>query len=323
MISAEDDTWDPTEPTLPELMEDYPTWVRVFGIERCVERMAWILSEAVERTSGAWRMNMETYKAEHPRIPQNMDDQLMRMSHACQDAYQLGDAIWPSIQDQGLLGYGRSDTLIVPGPAIDGHGMPRFEVHDDPVYVTGGILRGTPESFPIAVFFSILHIDDDAIDCPVCRVLYEKNDGPPSCAEELLARIPFSEHGHTHACGVRPGFDWPVGIERFHIFNDKNIKMDMNIQCISESQEIFRKLTESTPGLIYIPVWTSIFGDYSINNSVKGREIHNFLNARDDVIGHRLSDRGVYRKNPFATSENVAEWRDRLGIHGPFRRSGT
>jgi hypothetical protein len=270
----EDDGWNPTEPTLPELMEDYRTWVHVFGIERCTERMAWILTEIVERASSTWRMNMSEEKFEGPRIHAELESKLVRMCNACQDAFKSDSRLFPSWDHQGLtvLQVWSGDStkaMVTPGPGIDSHGIPKIVIQDPPIYITGGVVYEDGKATIVAIIFSIT-----------------KN------------RL--------------------IGTEFFNIFGDDGLEIGVNTENFGKCEEIFRRSSISS-GLIYIPMWIKVVAKMQeLSDSIRYGEIRAFLAVRDFLFCHDLSDADI-QFPPYVTPDRVRVWRNRLGIHGPFR----
>jgi hypothetical protein len=234
-LPIEDDGWDPTEPTLPELMEDWDTWAQMHGDEHGLERIVALMLELRERLPDAFdfvhgrlTMPVDTSDRTYPKI-KGMMNALHRPSREM------------NLLRQGItLLYMPRYVLVCPAPGYDKCGLPNIKYREGSK-ILAMLCNDTINHEFLAIIVDPIMIPKNATICPRCDSIYMR------LAQNMLPDGVRVFGNDLHRCKLNPGDFWVQNHVEEAIYDDEDAGLVMDA---NRALEIFRAWVARTPGVV-------------------------------------------------------------------------
>jgi hypothetical protein len=327
--------WDPTEPTLPEMVDDWDTWAEMLGQDHAMDRMIALCLQLREKYDEPFQIRpgklMDSVGSIHNRIEY---EHAQYMCRAINDNF----AIYTRIGPQGLSMMAMQEGLLVPSPGHDDMGLPRLDIRDVEVYVVianTGLLESREVRLTL---FTVNRISLDEKVCPLCQQEYDlfvskltRNDYIEIRTKQCETDRFFSSLKHIHhMCTIQPG---DFFIHSYYVICLHNGQgSPWPISDLEGARRVIRAWCARTPGLVHLPC--SHVQRLSLGwgfNPVEGEvrvllSVHKLLGRVSDaevvqvieddpVLMHEIaqSQHGSRGKITLGT---VKRWRKALGLPG-------
>jgi hypothetical protein len=340
--SIEDSSWDPTEPTLPELMEDWSTWAQMLGAEHALDRLVVVCLELREKYDGVFQIQPGSFMA---GIPQALPPaakfpflHVMSMCDAISKHFRPLDAMYGL---QGLeypVNWQGTGNLLVPAPGYDPMGLPHLDIRGQEVYVVliGRKPNEAARTYIKVKIFTVQQVPWDADICPICqrdlehlKRASEKNPGKyANTIKNRIQTVRFdSDHHNSGGCDFRRGHMMVDSDVEFHLYGDHGAPWTTT--DVEGARRVVQAWCVRTPGLVHLP---STHGEkYMVERyePIRGEvlallRVHTILGRvpdadvipilMNDPIMAQESERGWKKTRDKITLATVKRWRKALGL---------
>jgi hypothetical protein len=261
--------WDPTEPTLPELMEDWDAWAKMLGAEHALDRLVMVCLGLREKYDAVFQIRPGSFMKGVKRVWDEAPDFVFKNAHDMSRVFNVwfSPGVSTKLNHQGLgiccsregrHSLGVRYHLGVPAPGYDAMGLPRLNIHGTEAYV---ILDGTRQDWAkindVEVkVFTAQQVAQDATICPLCQNDFEYWERAEFPNQERLVRTELdrwidSPHHLSGTCRVKRGDMVMASMVEFKLYHPDGTPWPMT--GIDDARQAIRAWCARTPGLVYLP----------------------------------------------------------------------